>query len=379
MQTPFGVPTRLRGATRCALGASFALALGSGFIARPAPAAAQSGMSIYSGEPMQVAGLTLSPWGSGNIEENTKTYYSGQASLKIVTQGFYQGADINFRKPFDLSSYATNKNAILQIALLVLDPSATGAGGRNGFPGRQGGFPGGGFPGGSGGSGAPPGLGGPGGRGGGFPGAPGGSGGFPGGQGGGFPGGSGGFPGGPGGMMGGRGGTMRTEQAKSLQNLRLVMMTTTGKSLEMVLPISYAREDNDWKLFNIPVPAIPGLAAGDAKIQEIRLFGDTSTTMYLGKISVVVDNTPLRVERIDEKNVGAKETYRYNASATAGATPLKYTWDWDASDGIQEESVGRSVTHAYYKPGDYKVTLTVSDAFGTKPPVTTTFMVHVHQ
>jgi hypothetical protein len=369
MQTAHGVRARLGHSTRFAVRSTCALALGLGFMARPDFAAAQSGMEIYSGEPMQTIGLTVSPWGSGTAEENTKTYYSGQASLKIVTQGYYQGANIAFHKPFDLSSYATNKNAILQFALLVVDPSATGTsgkGGPGGFPGGPGGP--GGFPGGPGGSGfgaqsggAPPGLGGPGGRGG-FPGGPGG-----------------GLSGGPGNMMGkGGSGGMRTEQAKSLQHLRLLMITASGKPLEMVLPMSYAREDNQWKLFNIPVPAVPGLTADDAKIQEIRIFGDTSTTLYLGKISVVVDNTPLRVERIDEKVVGVKDTYRYTTSATAGATPLKYSWDWDASDGIQEESTGRSVKHTYYKPGDYTVTVTVSDAFGTKPPVTTTFQVHVH-
>jgi hypothetical protein len=368
MQTEKRTPARFGQSTRFALRTTCALALGLGSLAGPKFAAAQTGMPIYSGETLQSAGLTVSPWGSGTIDESQKAVYSGQNSLKIVSQGYYQGANIAFSKPFDLSRYAANKNAILQFALLVVDPAATGNTGGRGFPGGPGGSS---FPGGP-----PPGLG-SGAR----------SGGFPGGQGGGFPGGpgSGGYPGGPGaggygayGGMGSKGGAMRTEQAKSLAHLRLLMITASGKPLEMVLPVNYAREDNQWKLFNIPVPAIPGLTADDAKIQEIRIFGDTSTTLYLGKISVVVDNTPLRVERQDEKNVGVKETYRYTATATAGATPLKYSWDWDASDGIQEESVGRIVKHTYYKPGDYTVTLTVSDAFGTKPPVSTTFKVHVH-
>jgi hypothetical protein len=333
---------------------AFTLAVGLGILLHPGSASAQgTGMPIYTGETLQSGALTVSAWGSGTVEENLKTFYSGSSSLKIVTQGYYQGATIKFKRPFDLGAYAANKNALIQFVVLVPETGAQGMGGMGskGLGGSS-------FSGGSS-----------------FPGGPGAQGGSS------FPGGSGSsFPGGPGGR-GGRGGMggMRTQQAQTLQHLRLLMITTTGKPLEVLVPLSYAREENQWKLLSIPVPAIGGLSADDAKIQEVRVFGDTTTTLYLGKIGVVVDSTPIKVEPQDEKNVSARDTYRYIATASAGATPLKYSWDWDASDGIQEESVGRVAHHAYYKVGDYTITVTVTDAYGTKAPASTSFKVHVHQ
>ena len=82
---------------------------------------------------------------------------------------------------------------------------------------------------------------------------------------------------------------------------------------------------------------------------------------------------------MSDKDVSTQNRYRYVASANGGATPLKYSWDWDDTDGIQEESIGRSVEHTYYKDRDYVGTLTVSDVYGIKPPVTTRFKIHAHR
>lgn len=358
-------------------------------------------LNIFSGESKQASGNTLTGWGSGTIDEDKNAAYSGADSLRIFTQGLYQGASIGFAKPADLKPFLGNKNAYLQLIVLIPQANPGGAGGAGGFPGGPGGFPGGpgGFQGGSGGPGGfpggggrPGGAGGAGGRGGGFPGGGGrGGGGFPGGQGGpggfqggaggagGFQGGSGG-QGGPGGAMGrgGRGGARDTQMASPLENLRLVFVTTENKKTELLVPLSYATRENQWRVVNIPVTALPGINADSSKIKELRLFGDSPSIMFLGKVSILTDNTPLTVEKIDDKNVGTKLSYAYVATAAAGIAPLKYTWDWDASDGIQEESPGRTVSHVYGKPGDYVVTVTVTDVYGTRPPQTTTFKVHAH-
>jgi hypothetical protein len=41
---------------------------------------------------------------------------------------------------------------------------------------------------------------------------------------------------------------------------------------------------------------------------------------------------------------------------------LRYSWDFDRSDGIQEDVLGRNVSWAFSKPGNYDVTLTVTDS-----------------
>ncbi len=41
--------------------------------------------------------------------------------------------------------------------------------------------------------------------------------------------------------------------------------------------------------------------------------------------------------------------------------PLTYSWDFDASDGIQEDAIGVRVNHTYTARGNYTITLTVDD------------------
>ncbi len=339
---------------RMRMSASLALLVGTGMmvvvaIGVPCPAAGQNagvGTSIYRGDTPQVSGITLTSWGSGTVESDTKLVFSGSQSLKITTQGLYQGARIALGTPTDLGPYLSNQYADLQF---VIRTPGSGRG-QGGFAGFRGGFPGG------------------------FSGGPGG---FPGGPGG-FPGGPGGFPGGQGGRGPfGQGGQPGQQQQQQLENLRVLLITSGDKALEMRLPLVYARNENQWQVVSIPIKAISGLSTDDAKIKEVRIFGDAQATFWLGQIRVAVDATPIVVQPVVEKVVPRNVIDRYIGTATGGYTALKYTWDFDASDGIQDEGEGRVVTHAYYKSGDYVATLTVSDLYGIKPAAKTTFKVHI--
>ena len=289
---------------------------------------------IYQGVPVQSSGMTLASWGSGSVTEDPKNVYSGSESLRVVTHGQFQGASLHLSKPVDLGSYVTDKNAYLQLALLLPatgDRMAASGLGKPGF-GGPGGLPG---------------------------------------------------SGGPG--SGGQSGSALapTTKPKGIENIRMVLIRPSGTSVEVSLPLANAVPENSWKLLSIPVAAIPGVSASSAKFSEIRLFGDNAGIMYVGRIGVVLDSTPIKLTAPTEMIVEVRKPYRYVASATSGATSLKYSWDWDQTDGIQEESIGRSVIHTYYNmgqnKGDFIATLTVSDVYGIKPPVKSTFKIHVHE
>jgi hypothetical protein len=156
-----------------------------------------------------------------------------------------------------------------------------------------------------------------------------------------------------------------------------VLITGSDKALEVRLPLSSARAQDQWRVVSIPVKAISGFQSGDTQIKEVRLFGDSPTTLWLGQVRVAIDATPITVQPVVEKVIPRNARDTFIGNATGGYTPLKYSWDFDASDGIQEEAVGQAITHAYYKSGDYTATLTVSDLYGIKPPAKTTFRVHV--
>lgn len=341
-------------------------------------------LDIYRGEPLNVAKVSIMGWGNGTITEDKSLFYSGDQSLKIITRGLYQGAGIMLEKPANLAPFITNKFAYLVFAIQEADPNATTTttGGRgSGAPGGDIDF----------GSGSPFG---PGGRGGsGNPFGPGGSGGSgnpfgPGGRGG-----SGsGNPFGSGRGQSGSGNreqrtVYKTQINKYLEKMRVVMVTTTGKKLEAMLPVDIATVENGWQLLAIPVGMIPGISANDGSIKEFRMFGDTIATFNLGSITVVEDQNPIEAVAIGDKQVVRLEQYAYRASANAGVTPLVFKWDWDSADGIQAEAEGRIARHAYRKETAFDqardkitkpvVTITISDYYGVKKPVTLTFKVFV--
>lgn len=335
-------------------------------------AVAQSTSVFYN--PVRTAkdqGISLRGWGSGLISETDEAAFEGSNSLRVSSRNFFQGGVIRFEKPVDVNGDFGEKTNLLRLTYRVVDGSATG--------GTGGGRPGLGGPGGGPGGGGRPGVGGPGGPGGGGPGGGPGGGGRPGvgGPGGGL-GGPGGFPGGGGGVPGGGG---AQAAATSLKTLRAIVTTTDGKKSEVYVPVtSTAKNERGWSTLAVPLQAITGLDRTNKQISEIAFAADDTVTFYVGDLRVVSDTTPLRGET-DVKgslNIGATETRTFRAYGSGGASVLKYTWDFDDSDGIQVDAEGQTVKRRFRKPGTYTVTLTVSDYFGLKQPYTSTFKVTVN-
>jgi len=322
-----------------------------------------NGPVLYQGEPSAKSGVKLASWGSGAITEDNKGVFNGGSmSLRIVSHGLYQGASIQLGKTVDLGPYVDNKFAYLSFVLVP--PTAPGPAVAGGFPGS---------PGKAAGSGGAPGAPGLGGEGGGPPGAPGSGGGFAG--------------------RGQDGGlsskalkvTYQTPQA--MKNVRIVLVTATGRQLETLLPLDSAVDDGQWKRLSIPISVIPGIKADDAKIKEVRVFGDAPGILRLGNIAVIVDQTPITVDTLPNRDLARLASHDFRVAARGGITPLSVSWDWDASDGIQDEGQGRFVSHAFRKESAYDrntnkildnvVTVTVKDLYGSKKPAVTKFSVHV--
>ena len=87
----------------------------------------------------------------------------------------------------------------------------------------------------------------------------------------------------------------------------------------------------------------------------------------------VTDSDPISVEPLEEQVVAVNDRVELVASAEGGIAGLKYSWDFDKSDGIQEDALGTRVYHSYRRASPenkpYVVTLTVSDISGAKRPV----------
>jgi hypothetical protein len=294
---------------------------------------ASGGVILYRGDSLANSGVTLAGWGSGAATEDSANIFSGSHSIKITTQGLMQGARVIFGHPVDLAPYVNNKFDYLELPCLLPQTAGTRTG-----PGARGG--------------------------GGLIGA------------GGLSGPAGGQSG-RGRRIGGRGSAKTAKVEHNLTYVRAQLVMSDDRVLDILLPIEDMAKDNRWTLLAIPVPAISGISTGATQVKEVRLFGDQPCTMYLGAIRIVEDANPIIVEPMEEAVFPTNDKHLFTAHASAGVTPLHYSWDWNSADGIQAEAEGPTIRHAYYHEGDYTATLTVTDIFGSKQPVVTTFHVKI--
>lgn len=297
-------------------------------------------------------GISVKGWGSGTIAETDEVALEGTTSIRVSTRNYFQGGRMIFSKPIDVSKAYDDKNNLLLFAMMVPDTSTTMGGGGKGGGGTVGG-----------GNLGSPGLG-------------------SGGQGGGAASGGLGAPGG--GKGGSTGSTATTAKTAPLRTIRVIVTTTDDKKSEAYIPITTGSVGaRGWRTIGVPLQAITGLSLTDKKIKEIDFSGDATGTFYLGEMKIVNDSTPLYGEpNVRELNLALGDEVTFTANGSGGSSVLKYTWDFDASDGIQIDAEGQSVKRKFRKPSPagspYTVTLTIYDAYGLKKPYSTTIKVIVN-
>jgi hypothetical protein len=94
---------------------------------------------------------------------------------------------------------------------------------------------------------------------------------------------------------------------------------------------------------------------------------------------VVNDTTPIRGDvNQTNLNLALGDEIEFIAHGMGGSSVLKYTWDFDSADGIQVDAEGQVIKRKFRKPGDYTITLTVTDAYGLKAPYSTTIKAKVN-
>ena len=77
------------------------------------------------------------------------------------------------------------------------------------------------------------------------------------------------------------------------------------------------------------------------ELREIRIFGDSPDTFYIGEIRTMSDNDPISIDPLDEQVVAVNDVVEFIGTAEGGMSALKFSWDFNAADGIQEDAVGR--------------------------------------
>lgn len=331
----------------------FALLLGvGGLVVYSVPGKAQDApksMELYQGGAIDTEGIKLGGWGSGLAKEDRNNKAGGDSSIRVDTGGYYAGARIQFESPKDLTDQVKDPYGFLEF-IIKFQPGKPKPVKANTNPGSgSGGAPG-----------AP-----------GFPGAPG-SPAFPGSEMA-FPGGAPGAPGAP---------AAPTALTPDTKKVKVLLIADNATYVASNFPVALfpAREEG-WFSVAVPFVAFKGLDKAESlKLNEIRIFGDNKDTFWIGEIRTTTDDEPISVDALDELEVSVNDAVEFNSSATGGISPLHYSWDFDLSDGIQEDATGPNVVHVFRKasppvPGSpselqpYVVTLTVRDLGGAKKPV----------
>jgi hypothetical protein len=295
-------------------------------------------VTIYAGEDPSSVGIVLGGWGSGAALLNSKQGITGPNSIEVRTDGYYSGARLDFTKPVDLSDAFATK-----YACLVLTMKFQGLGAEGETFGTTPYTPA---------PGMPPGM--------------------PYGPRTGYP------PGYP--FGGSYGASTGTSTSPIPSYLRVVMVVNGSKLTAEDQPIDITRIQDGILSLYIPLEAFQGTKPNrPALLQRLIIFGDRYSTFYLGEIRTAIDDEEITVDPLDEMEVSTGDRVEFSATAQGGESLLEYVWDFDASDGIQEEAYGPVVTHVFRKPGDYTVTLIVRDINRVKEPAKTTVTIRVAQ
>lgn len=291
-------------------------------------------------------GLQLTRWGNGLISQSDDVAFDGINSLRISTRNFFQGGIISFANPINLgSAFNESSNLLLFNFNVPGSTSVLGSGGPAGGPGGGPagiGRPGGGDGGGGGPAGAPAGL------------------------------------SGPGGLSGG--GQASSTQENVLERVRIVVATSDGKRSEGYLNVDTSAKDaRGWFSVGIPLKSIAGFERTNKDVVSVAIAGDATATFYVGGIKILNDQTPVYAEpTVREMNLAFGDEVELSAFGSAGATPIKYIWDFDSRDGVDTDAEGQTVKRRFRNPGEFEVTLTAVDIYGLKKPHVTKIKVVVN-
>jgi hypothetical protein len=349
----------------------------------PLPTAPSGEAILYNGGAIGDNGVGLSPWGGGSVsQDDAISIVTGQHSLRIESPGFYQGGQLTFAEPIAVGD-TSDKTRYIELSLkLVPDPKYivaptpdintnpnvpsnspdnAGDGGRQNSvfygtssslfrlaqdqgPNNQ------------------PYRGGPGG------------------------------PNGPGGgpnsynqnpagnQQNGLGAqTEPPPPALPANSLHLIFGMSDGTEVDAIRILPAPQYDQDWITVSLPVYRLRNASTTSPKISFVTICTDNPTFINVGNVKLVTDSTPITASAGGEKDIPVNTSIVFNGKASAGASMLKYEWDFETNGPFVPQAEGPYATHTYTSKGVYTVTLTVTDIDGIKAPAVDTTTVHVEQ
>ncbi|MCE5200296.1 PKD domain-containing protein [bacterium] len=164
-----------------------------------------------------------------------------------------------------------------------------------------------------------------------------------------------------------------------VNKVRFMFEMEDGSKFSLEEPTRELDPDDNWVRVPVPLSRFrTAVGSKDLKVKQICIFSDVPATMYLGEIKLMTDATPIKADSLGEQVVAVQDNVFLVGSAEGGISNLKYSWDFDNRNGIQQEQSGKVARFVFTHGGDFTVTLTVSDTDGVKAPVSVTGVISVN-
>ena len=156
--------------------------------------------------------------------------------------------------------------------------------------------------------------------------------------------------------------------------VRVVLVTDKGQLATSGLRFeSGVVESGNWTRIDVPLSELEGeKSALQGQVKRVIVTGNSPGDLYVGEISVVVEENPLDFDV--ELNLGPGGVARVGdiltgqAKIRGGLRPYEVwvVWDFDDRDGIQGDQARQNVRFIYSAPGRYVVTVTATDIAGRR-------------
>ncbi len=169
-------------------------------------------------------------------------------------------------------------------------------------------------------------------------------------------------------------------QVPKARTLKAVIYSDDGRVLEQEMPIVLKQTDEDgWFAVAFPLAGFGITSASpEFKVVRMALSSEYPDSFNVGQIRVITDDSPIFLDSLGaDQSVAPTDVLVFQGIAEAGKTSLLYSWDFNETDGIQEDAQGILVKTTYKTAGTYVVTLTVKDPSGIKKPASTKVSIEV--
>jgi len=137
------------------------------------------------------------------------------------------------------------------------------------------------------------------------------------------------------------------------------------------------RDERGWVPVSVALASLRGLE-GATQVRAVGLFTDEAEVFYLGRVRLIEDEQPAEVSVVATPQFARpNQVVEFTAKLRGGVIDPLITWDFDKTDGITEQAVGREVKFVYKEAGNYMVTCRVTDKAGIRKETTASVGIRV--